>query len=145
MIREATPSDIPDIIEMAMMVLEENDTPGMVVNRQKVSLIVRQCVQSKRHFVLVSEKNGVMSGVLGALVTPDLFHDGYQATVLMWYGHGGAEMMKRFVAWADEAPGIIMTTYTTEPGTNIKAIGRLLRRLGFDGGISMFTRMRAAA
>lgn len=145
MIRPATYEDIPDLIEMAMMVLEDNQIEGMVVNRQKVSMAVRQCVQSRRNFSVVSEKDGVLAGALGAIVSPDIFHDGYQANILMWYGHQGLEMMKQFDEWFAQAPGLMMATYITEPGISTKVMARIMRKIGFDEGIAMFTKMRTEA
>jgi hypothetical protein len=140
MIRPATGADIEQIIEIAIKVLTDADQPGMTVNRLKVSTVVRRAIQSKRNFVWVSATDGQVTGIIAATIDPDLFHDGYQANVLMWWGTEGIELMRALVAWADAQDSVIMTCYSWQEGAD-ERIRLLLKRLGFTG-TDLFIRMR---
>ena len=99
MIRKATPADIPKAIEIALEALAIDPYPELVVSQERVRAAVTECISSAAHFAWVSEIEGEVVGGIGALVTPMIFHERSQASILLWYcrtpGDGAALMRER--------------------------------------------------
>jgi len=134
MIRKATPADIHKAVEIAIEALSIDPYPQLVISRERVTQAVRECISSSAHFAWVSEINGEIVGGLGALVTPMIFHERNQASILLWYCRtpgDGAALMRQFMRWCMGRPLIKQIQYTGERGAN-PMVGELARRCGLD-------------
>lgn len=134
MIRKAVPADIPKAIEIAIEALSIDPYPQLLISRERVTAAVTECISSATHFAWVSEIDGEIVGGLGALVTPMIFHERSQASVLMWYCRrpgDGAALMRQFIRWCEGRPMIKLITYHGERGADPR-VGLLARRCGLD-------------
>ena len=144
MIRKAVPSDIPKAVEIAIEALSIDPYPELVISRERVTQIVTECISSSANFAWVSEVDGVVVGGIGALVTPMIFHERSQASVLLWYcpiPRDGAALMRKFLSWCKGRPMIKLIEYTGERGADPK-VGRLAKLLGLDQELPLYLKMR---
>lgn len=86
MIREATPADIPRIVEMGSRSLLEGPYKDQVADRPEESAkLALRVMESQQGTVLVAEENGTLVGLLGFVIFPHYFSGESTAGELMWY------------------------------------------------------------
>lgn len=144
MIRKAAPADIPKAVEIAIEALSIDPYPELVISRERVTAMVTECISSAAHFAWVSVIDGEIVGGLGALVTPLIFHERSQASVLLWYcrkPRDGAALMREFMKWCSGRPMIKQIQYTSEKGSDPR-IGKLIERHGFLEPIPFYLKNR---
>ena len=140
MIRKATPADIPKAIEIALEALAIDPYPELVVSQERVRAAVTECISSAAHFAWVSEIEGEVVGGIGALVTPMIFHERSQASILLWYCRtpgDGAALMHQFVSWCKSRPMIKQIQYTGERGADPR-VGALAKRCGLRETLPLY-------
>jgi hypothetical protein len=144
MIRNAVPGDIPRIVELGVEALSIDPYPELLISREKVFNIARECVSSAQHFAWVSEHNDQLCGALVALVTPLLLHERSQAMVVMWYCNkpgDGVRLMREFLKWARSRRAIKLIEYTSERNADPR-IGRALEYLGLKQSLPIYIEVR---
>ena len=144
MIRKATPADIPAAVEIAIEALSIDPYPNLVISRERVFNIVRECISSATHFAWVSERDGKVVGGLGALVSDNPFHERKQANVALWYcrhSGDGAALMRQFLRWCAGRPMVRVITYTGERGADSR-VGKLAKRCGLDDGLPLYLKVK---
>jgi len=97
---------------------------------------VQICVLSAEHFVIVVELNGKIEGVMIGVTHQLWYSKKKQATDLFFYvtyeGTGwGAKLMRRFISWSKENPGVkeIMLGTTSGIG-DAERTKKLYERMG---------------
>lgn len=134
MIREGRPSDAKECHRLALEALKRDQYAELEIDNNKVWKIVLVMLNSKQHFVWVSEEGGKIHGVLAAMVAPHAFYKHSQAIVLMWYctvtGEGG-RLMAKFMEWVKERPNITQVERSAEKGED-QNIHLFLSRIGFN-------------
>lgn len=144
MIRPAKPDDIPAIVELAVEALSINPYPELVINREKVFAIVRECVSSAAHFAWVSERDGAITGGVGALAHDSPFYDRRQVDVLMCYCREpgeGIKLLRELRRWYLSRPIHKMMTFTLDRSMD-KRMLKLLPRLKFTEAVPTFIQVR---
>lgn len=144
MIRKAVPADIPKAVEIAIEALSIDPYPQLVISRERVTTMVTECISSAAHFAWVSEIDGEVVGGLGALVTPMIFHERSEASVLLWYVRrpgDGMALMRQFRRWWEGRPLIKRITYTGERGARA-ALGKAAKRCGLDDELPLYLKHR---
>lgn len=144
MIRKAIPADIPKAVEIAIEALSIDPYPELVISRERVTTMVTECISSAAHFAWVSEIDGEIVGGLGALVTPMIFHERNQASVLLWYCRrpgDGAALMRQFMRWCAGRPLIKQIQYTGERGADPR-VGRLAIKCGLTEQLPLYLKNR---
>lgn len=133
MIRKATKADIPRLLELAIEALKREEDQNLVIDEGKVRMCIEDCVMGLNNFCWVSERNGVISGSLGAMAVDLTFHERKQLQVLGWYSAipgDGYRMMKQMVKWAATKPAIKQICFSMDT-TFDKRIGDVAVRAGF--------------
>jgi hypothetical protein len=133
MIRKATPADIPAIVELGLEAMNKGAYPNMVISREKIEAMARECVSSAQNFSWVAEKNGIVGGVLCALVHDCMFYERRQATVVQFYSHlpgEGMNLLRKLKRWWQSRPGVKMIVFSLEHDADPR-IGKILQRMGF--------------
>lgn len=144
MIRKAVPADIPKAVEIAIEALSIDPYPQLVISRERVTNMVTECISSAAHFAWVSEVDGEIVGGLGALVTPMIFHERSQASVLLWYCRrpgDGALLMRQFMRWCNGRPMIKQITYHGERGADPR-VGLLAKQCGFNHALPLLMALK---
>ena len=97
---------------------------------------VQICVLSAEHFVIVVELNGKIEGVMIGVTHQLWYSKKKQATDLFFYvtyeGTGwGAKLMRRFISWSKENPGVkeVMLGITSGIG-DAERTKKLYERMG---------------
>lgn len=123
-----------------MEALSIDPYPELVISRERVTAAVTECISSASHFAWVSEIDGEIVGGLGALVTPMIFHERSQASVLLWYCRvpgDGAALMRQFIRWCRSRPVIKQVQYTGERGADWR-VGALAKRCGLRETLPLY-------
>jgi hypothetical protein len=132
MIRRARPDDLVKIVELGIEALEKADHPGMVISREKIEAIAKQCISSPKDFVWVAERGEMVMGAVCARTHDNLFFERQQATVVMCYcliPGEGIKLLREFLRWARSRPIIKVISFTPEINSDPR-IGKMLGRLG---------------
>lgn len=146
MIRKAIFTDIPQLIELSIEALQIDAYSELTINRTRVYECVKSVVNSAANFAWVSEKDGVITGALGAEVVPLPFYYGSQAVVYMWYCKNpgdGKKLMRQFLNWCSERQGIKQIIYSGERNADPR-VGQMAMKLGFDEVLPMYVKTRKA-
>ena len=99
MIREATPKDLPRIVEMGSRSLLEGPYRDQIAdNPEESAKLALQVMNSQKGKVLVAEESGEVIGLLGFVIFPHYFSGEITAGELMWYVE--PEFRKSFTALA---------------------------------------------
>jgi len=143
LIRPATTSDVPAIVELAVESVSINPLP-VRLDRQAMGDTARALIIGNQHFSWVSVKDGRVVGAVGACVQPGFWFQRSQASVLMFFAHaGGIELLRELARWVRARPTIKVAVFSLEPGMDPR-IGHLLSRLGFGRQSQTFTYVRGA-
>lgn len=136
MIRHATPSDIPTIVELGHVMHLESRFKALPYASDKVARIFAQLLESKS-FVMVAEKDGQIVGAMAAIVMELWFSTAKTAQDFGLFIHpnhrGGmlaVRLLKRYAEWA-QAQGAHAVEMGINTGFKVEETGRLLGHLGF--------------
>jgi len=111
MIRKAEFKDVSGIMEVAKDAHEKSLSNSVAIDPKTLRNNLQVCILSAEHFVLVVELEGEIEGVFIGVTHQLWYSKKKQATDLFFYvtekGTGwGAKMMRRFISWAKENPGV---------------------------------------
>ena len=111
MIRKAEFKDISGIMEVAKDAHEKSLSNSVAIDPKTLRNNLQVCILSAEHFVLVVELEGEIEGLFIGVTHQLWYSKKKQATDLFFYvtekGTGwGAKMMRRFISWAKESPGV---------------------------------------
>jgi len=111
MIRKAEFKDVSGIMEVAKDAHEKSLSNSVAIDPKTLRNNLQVCILSAEHFVLVVELEGEIEGVFIGVSHQLWYSKKKQATDLFFYvtekGTGwGAKMMRRFISWAKESPGV---------------------------------------
>lgn len=145
MIRIATPSDIPVLIELSIEALEIDPYPELVISREKVARQVTASISSAKHFAWVSERDGKVVGGLIAIVDDMLTYERSMCVVCMWYCRvkgDGLKLMAQFMAWVRSRPMVKQVQYTNDRHMDPRIAGYLINQYGFKDDVKFLYKMR---
>lgn len=143
LIRPATTSDVPAIVELAVESVSINPLP-VRLDRQAMGDTARALIIGNQHFSWVSTQDGRVVGAVGACVQPGFWFQRSQASVLMFFAHaGGIQLLRELARWVRARPTIKVAVFSLEPGMDPR-IGHLLSRLGFGRQSIAYTYVRGA-
>jgi hypothetical protein len=111
MIRKAEFKDVSGIMEVAKDAHEKSLSNSVAIDPKTLRNNLQVCILSAEHFVLVVELEGEIEGLFIGVTHQLWYSKKKQATDLFFYvtekGTGwGAKMMRRFISWAKENPGV---------------------------------------
>lgn len=136
MIRKAENKDVSGIMELVKEAHSKSISQFVKLDPKTVRTNVQVCILSAEHFVLVVELDGKIEGVLIGVTHQLWYSRAKQATDLFFYvtyeGTGwGAKLMRRFISWAKDNPGVkeIMIGITSGIG-DADRTKRLYERMG---------------
>jgi N-acetylglutamate synthase-like GNAT family acetyltransferase len=132
MIRKATPSDIPAIVELAIESVSINPIP--VKNDTKAMRETAERCLQPAHFLMVSEIDGEVVGAVAAFVQPSFWYTKLQCSVLLHYSRKPGEwakLMRELSRWVKSRSGIKVAIVELEPESDPRMI-EFMRRIGFD-------------
>ena len=143
MIRAARPADIGELINLSLEALEIDAYEELRIDPGRVRFYVTEVVTAACNLFLVSEIDNEIVGGLAALITPNLFHERSQASILMWYCRSGGEggfLMKRFLKWAQRRPMIKHIQWTSERKFDQRQVDFMLGR-GFKNDMIFLSKV----
>jgi len=136
MIRKAEFKDVSAIMEVAKEMHQKSLSISVPVDSKLLRNNLQVCILSAEHFVLVVELEGKIEGALIGVTHQLWYSKKKQATDLFFYvtdrGTGwGAKMMRRFISWAKDNPGVreIMLGTTSGIG-DVERTKKLYERMG---------------
>jgi hypothetical protein len=146
MIRDAKPwkTEIDAITDLAIEALEIDAYEEMVINRERVNAVCRDCISSASHKSLVAVHDGVITGVAAGMVFPQAYYDRSYLNIVMWYSKSfgdGLKMMDQLMDWAEGRPMIKEIHYVGERKGGEKVTRFLCRRYGFRDDAPFIYRM----
>ncbi len=111
MIRKAENKDVSGIMELVKEAHSKSISQFVKLDPKTVRTNVQVCILSAEHFVLVVELDSKIEGVLIGVTHQLWYSRAKQATDLFFYvteeGTGwGAKLMRRFISWAKDNPGV---------------------------------------
>lgn len=142
-IRRASLTDVPRIVELAVESVSKNPLP-LRVDRGAMTETTVELVKGGQHFARVAEVDGRVVGALGACTQPGFWHERASCSVLMFYATvagAGLALIREFARWVKSRPAIKVAIFTLEPGMD-ERIGKFLRRLGFSHESPCFAYVR---
>lgn len=144
MIRKAKPSDIPQIIEIALDSVSHDPFPFKVDKEAMADTI--KAAMGPAHFAWVSEVDGKVVAAVGAVVQPSFWHEKLTCSVLLYHSlvtGAGIPLLKQFVRWLKGRPAIKVAIIELEPGVDPRLV-RFMKRLGFSRESTNLTYLRVA-
>lgn len=144
MIRKAVPADISEIVELGLEALAKNGYKDLVVSREKIVALARECVTSPRNFAWVAERDGVIGGALCGLVNDCLVYERAQVNIVQFYTRipgDGIALMREAVRWWRSRPALKVIVFTLDADADPR-IGKLLARLGLKRELPVYMATR---
>lgn len=132
MIRRAVMSDIPAIVDLAVESVSINPIP-VKIDKEAMAVTARQCMEPA-HFLMVFERDGIVTGAVAACVQPSFWYTKLQCSVLLHYGRNTgdwAALMREFAKWVKSRSGIKVAILELEPESDPRIV-KFMARLGFD-------------
>jgi hypothetical protein len=143
-IRDASPWELGAVVDLAIEALEIDAFEEMVIDREKVTKMCRNCISSGKHKAVVAEVDGVITGVAAAMVYPQAVYERSVMNIVMWYCKSfgdGVKMMDCLIDWADTRPMIKSIHYHGEREGGAKTTQFLCKRYGFRSDSPLAYRM----
>jgi hypothetical protein len=140
LLRPAENKDIPEIIELAVKSVSQDDWP-LTVSRWSMRTYIEMAI--KEGFCWVSDQEKIHGAVVAVL------HDGFwftekQASLLMFYcptGGEGYKLLRKFSSWVKEKPEVGMAVISLERFMDDRYV-RMFNRLGFTRPAPTFSYVR---
>lgn len=143
MIRQAKVDDLEQIVALGRDLIER--APYLPEgNELKARRALCQCMNSKRHALLVAEHEGTIVGFLAGCVTDYWFSDAQFASDIAFHvhpqhGNYAPYLMRRFVKWAKKFPKVTDVTLAISSGLDQDGrVGRMYQNNGFAQSGGMF-------
>ena len=103
MIREATPADIPRIVEMGRRFIAESSYKNhFAENPEQMKTLAEQIISNPKGRILISEKDAKVNGMLALLLFPHYFSGEPIAIEVFWWvdpearaGSTGLKLMRK--------------------------------------------------
>ena len=143
MIREATPADIPRIVEMGRRFMAESTySQHLAENPEQMRVFAEQIIANPKGMILVSEKDGNLTGMLALYLFPHYFSGEPIAGEVIWWvdpearaGSTGLKLMRK----AEEI-AVKMGAKKMQMVAPTERIGELYKHLGYREVESTFQR-----
>lgn len=131
MIREATIRDIPAIVGLTEEAWSKTPYAHIPTSPAQIMRSAQQQIADKHSLVLVSDKPGMITGILSAQVSPMMGTNVLGASDNLFYCKSGegAALIRRYVEWA-RGRGAVVVGMTVSSGS--RRAGELIARAGFD-------------
>lgn len=131
-LRRLRPDDLEQVANYAIEGMRPHLVP-LVLSRERVRAVIRHTQSSEQDFHLVAEHDGQIVGAIAALVSPMLWFERWEASVVMCratHPGAGAQMVRRLMEWARDDPRIKRVVFPIEFDAP-RAMARFLRMNGF--------------
>ncbi|WKB53021.1 GNAT family N-acetyltransferase [Eleftheria terrae] len=137
MIRQATPEDLPRLVELGRLMVEESPEFRVMPYRpEKVQAMLSTLIESPRGFVVVGERQGTVVGGMVAAASEQWFSDALCAFDLCMFvdpAHRGtllpAQLLMAYRSWAKRL-GVARATAGISTGVHVEQTEQLYRRMG---------------
>lgn len=132
MIRKATLSDVPAIVDIAVESVTQNPLPVKIC-KDSMAETATEAIAGNQHFVWVSEVDGEVVGAVGAMSERSFWYERQQCSVMLYYTRKpgeGVKLLREFSRWVKSRPVIKIVVIELEPETDPRML-KLLERLGF--------------
>ena len=143
-IRQAKPSDLDGVVALGLEALRNDPYEGLVISEQRCREVARNAISSPSDFCWVCEADdGEIVGSVMAIVTPIMFYERKQATVVQFYCKApgyGVKLLRQLLAWCRGRRIIRMVVFTLEVRADPR-IGKLLRRLGLTSELPVYMKI----
>ena len=111
MIRKAENKDVSGIMELVKEAHSHSISRFVKLDHKTLRTNVQVCILSSEHFVVVAELDGKIEGAMIGVTHQLWYSKKKQAADLFFYvtekGIGvGANLMRRFISWAKDNPGV---------------------------------------
>ena len=139
-IREAKTGDIPSIVRLGKLALEEDPIPRTIISTEKLKATAWECVHHTTNYAWVAEVDGEVQGAVCALLHQQQVYERMQASVVQFYCTApgwGAKLIDHFLEWCQK-PKIKCIAFTLE-GNADPRIAKLLERKGFVESMPVYT------
>jgi len=145
-IRDAKPwkTEIDAITDLAIEALEIDAYDEMLINRERVNSMVRDCVSSASHKCVVAVHDDRVTAVAAGMVSPQAVYERSMMSIVMWYSKSfgdGVRAMDALMDWADGRPMIKEIQYVGERNGGGKTTGFLCKRYGFRDDVAFIYRV----
>jgi hypothetical protein len=129
LLRLARPEDIPQIIELAVESINQDDWP-LTICRPRIKNIMQACMNSG--FLWVSDINGV-KGAVAALKHEGIWFAENQVSIIMFYCKTGEgyKLLRKFSNWIKSDASIGTACVVLETFMDERYV-RMFKRLGFN-------------
>lgn len=138
MIRLATPSDIPQCLELARRMHSESRYRRAPFNDAKVSRLLNLALTDNNHVLLVAERDGVILGGILGFVVEDFFGDRVKAGEYVVFiapeyrgGTTAFRLINQFEKWA-KWMGAQEIDLGITTGVHTEQTAALYGKLGYD-------------
>lgn len=132
MIREAKPSDVKAIVDLAVESVSRNPLP-VNIDREAMADTTREAISGASHFVWVSEIDGEVVGAVGAMSEKSFWYERQQCSVLLYYARvpgEGLKLIRKLAEWIKSRPTIKVAVMELEPDADPRLV-KYLQRIGF--------------
>jgi hypothetical protein len=143
-IRKAVPNDIDSIVCLGIEALNKYSYPNLLIDKDKIYQIARECVSAPCNFSWVSVTDNKVTGAVCALVHPLMFYERSQASVVQFYCKTpgeGIKLLREFLGWARSRPVIKLICFTLE-GRMDPRVGKMLNRLGLKQELPVYLEVK---
>jgi hypothetical protein len=130
--RKSKPTDVDDIIEIAVESVS-NDPLPLKINREAMRETILTCM-NPAHFNWVAEVDGKVEACVIAQVCEGFWFHKLQASVLLYYTRkpgAGLPLLRELSRWVKNRSGIKLAICELEPNVDPRLL-KFLKRLGFD-------------
>ncbi len=134
MIRCATVSDIPKLIELAASFHQKSAYREYELCKREMYKSLSEVQTQKLGFLRVADHGGILTGMLAGAVQSLWFTRDQYASDLIFVSRrpgDGAELVKQFTAWAFGFPRVRECTLAVSSGIHAEATGALYEGLGY--------------
>ena len=132
MIREAKPSDVKAIVDLAVESVSRNPLP-VNIDRDAMTQTTREAISGAAHFVWVSEIDGEVVGCVGAMSEKSFWYERQQCSVLLYYARvprDGLKLIRKLAEWIRSRPTIKVAVMELETEADPRLV-KYLQRIGF--------------
>lgn len=143
-VRAATLRDVEIVVELGIEALENDPYENMVISKERVRDMTKECISSNANFCWVAEYEGVVVAAVSAMVFDFMFYERKQCNVVQFWTRksgAGIVLMREFLKWARKRRIIKMIIFTLECNVDPR-VGKLLGRLGLKSELPIYVEYR---
>jgi len=137
LIRKAVNQDVSKIVDLCKEAHEESKITTAPLDPKTLRTNVQICVLSAEHLVLVVEVDEKIEGLIIGVTHQLWYSRKKQATDLFFYtsqsirgGGWGTKLMRRFISWAKENPGVKEIMLGVSSGIDTDRTKTMYERMG---------------